>query len=436
MWYNMRVSNDAEIAGIAVLLDRAERECEAAFRERERIEAACFRRVLDAFRRCRVSAADFTGSTGYGYNDRGRENLERVFAYALECEDALVRPQIVSGTHAISLALFGLLNNGDGILSVTGKPYDTLDAVIGIGGRRANRGSLAASGVRYERVELLDSGEPDLEMIERALLADRNIRVVYIQRSRGYAWRSSLSPDQIGEAASLAHSVDPSIIVMVDNCYGEFTREHEPSYSGADVLAGSLIKNAGGGLAPTGGYIAGRRDLVERVAERLTCPGIGREVGSYESGYRLYYQGLFAAPHAVCQACQAGIMTARAFGSLGFRVNPSWDDARNDIVQTVRLGDPSLVRRVCEAVQACSPVDSYAAPVPDDMPGYADPIIMAAGTFVSGSSIELSADAPMREPYDLFIQGGLTRAHARVMLEAALPIAMSHAKRPHQHVKG
>jgi cystathionine beta-lyase family protein involved in aluminum resistance len=382
------------------------------FRGRERIETACFRRVMDAFRRNRVSAADFAGSTGYGYNDRGRENLERVFAAALECQDALVRPQIASGTHAIALALFGLLNPGDTLLAATGKPYDTLDGVIGI---TSAAGSLASVGVNYNQVELLPDGGPDLAAIERAITPET--RVVHVQRSRGYAWRPSLTPEAIGSIADAAHGVSPDAVVFVDNCYGEFTREREPTYYGADIMAGSLIKNPGGGLAPTGGYVAGARGLVERVAARLTCPGIGREVGSYEPGYRLFYQGLFIAPHAVCQAVQSGILAARVFAALGFEVNPRWDEPRSDIVQTARLGSADMARGLCEAVQQSSPVDSFATPVPDDMPGYADPVIMAAGTFVGGASLELSADAPIRPPYDAFIQGGLTRAHMRLALE-------------------
>ncbi|GHU69982.1 hypothetical protein AGMMS49992_01550 [Clostridia bacterium] len=399
-------------------MDEAEAACADAYRERERIEAVCFRRVMDAFRVNRVSAADFAGSTGYGYNDRGRENLERVFAAALECQDALVRPQIVSGTHAISLALFGLLRPGDTLLAASGKPYDTLDKVIGH--TSGADGSLASLGIGYVQVELNADGGPDLDAIKSAIT--RNTAVVHVQRSRGYAWRPSLTPEQIGAIAAVVHKVNPDAVVFVDNCYGEFTREHEPSFYGADIIAGSLIKNPGGGLAPTGGYIAGRADLIERIAQRLTCPGIGREVGSYEAGYRTFYQGLFMAPHAVCQAVQGGILMAYVFERLGFDANPRWDDPRGDIVQTVRLGDPDLVCRFCEAVQAASPVDSFATPIPDAMPGYADPVIMAAGTFIGGASLELSADAPIRPPYDVFIQGGLTRAHTRLMLENAITV--------------
>ncbi|GHU68568.1 hypothetical protein FACS1894184_10860 [Clostridia bacterium] len=401
---------------IQTLLDAAEWGCSGAFIERELVESHCFRRVLDAFRQNRVSAADFAGSTGYGYNDRGRENLERVFAAALECEDALVRPQIASGTHAIALALFALLKPGYTLLAATGKPYDTLDGVIGFD--KPLDGSLASLGVSYSQVDLLPDGKPDLSAIKQAVTPTTS--VVHIQRSRGYAWRPSLTPEQIGAIAEVVHGVKRDAIVFVDNCYGEFTREHEPSFYGADVMAGSLIKNPGGGLAPTGGYVAGLHDLVECVAARLTCPGIGREVGSYDAGYRLFYQGLFLAPHAVGQATQAGILTAKVFELLGFAVNPRWDEPRGDIVQTVRLGSADLVCKLCEAVQSVSPVDSFAKPIPDAMPGYTDPIIMAAGTFIGGASLELSADAPMRAPYDVYIQGGLTRAHARLMLERAV----------------
>ncbi|MDR0396603.1 MAG: methionine gamma-lyase family protein [Oscillospiraceae bacterium] len=400
------------VSNIRGFLDEAEAACAGLFRERERIESICFRRVMDSFRASCVSSADFAGSTGYGYNDRGRENLERVFAAALECEDALVGPRITSGTHAIALALFGLLRPGDTLLAATGKPYDTLDGVIGLDD---TPGSLAQTGVSYRQVDLLPGGEPDLDAITRAITPAT--RVIHIQRSRGYARRPTLSPETIGSIAGAVKRVKPDAVVFVDNCYGEFTREHEPSFYGADLLAGSLIKNPGGGIAPTGGYVAGARGLVERAAARLTCPGIGREIGSYEAGYRLFYQGLFIAPHAVCQAVQGGILAAYAFESLGFETSPRWNEPRGDVVQSVRLGEADLVRRFCETVQRASPVDSFAAPIPDDMPGYADPVIMACGAFVGGASLELSADAPMRPPYDVFIQGGLARAHARLMLE-------------------
>ncbi|MDR1570037.1 MAG: methionine gamma-lyase family protein [Oscillospiraceae bacterium] len=399
---------------IQALLDAAEQYCAPYFAERDRIERIAFRRVQRAFSEERVQTSDFAPSTGYGYNDMGRDKLDRVFARALECEDAIVRPQIVSGTHALAAALFGLLRPGDILIAATGKPYDTLDGVIGYAVE--HQGSLRAHGIGYKQIELDADGAPDLPAI-RAAITD-GARVVAVQRSRGYAARPSLMPEQIDEIANEAHALRADAIVLVDNCYGEFTREHEPLR--ADLLVGSLIKNPGGGLAPTGGYIAGRADLVERVADRLTSPGIGREVGSYAGGYRLFYQGLYAAPHAVAQASRIGILTARVFEMLGYETNPRSDAPRGDIVQAVRLRSEQRVKSLCRAVQEASPVDAFAVPESWDMPGYSDQVIMAAGTFVSGASIELSADAPMRPPYDVYIQGGLTLAHGRIMLENAL----------------
>ena len=399
------------------LLDRAECDCSPVFARLDGVERAVFARVHTAFVAERVQTSDFAPSTGYGYGDIGRDKLDRVFARALECEDALVRPQIVSGTHALAVALFGLLKPGDSLLAATGKPYDTLDSVIGYA--KPHPGSLKEYGVGYRQVEL-SGGAPDIPAIRAAI--DSRTRVVAVQRSRGYASRPSLSPVQIGEIADAVHSINSNIVVLVDNCYGEFTRVHEPSYYGADALVGSLIKNPGGGLAPTGGYIAGRADAVERVAQRLTSPGIGREVGSYAGGYRLFYQGLYGAPHAVSQAMRVGALTARAFELAGYGVNPRYDAERDDIVQALRLGTPERVVAYCRAVQESSPVDAFAAPEPWDMPGYTDPVIMAAGTFISGASIELSADAPMRAPFDVYSQGGMTLAHGRLMLERALPL--------------
>lgn len=401
---------------IEEVLIQAEQDCQAAFAVRDAIERAAFARVLSAMQAHRVATRHFAQTTGYGYDDVGRDTLEMVFAKALSCEDALVRPQIVSGTHSLALSLFGLLRPGDTLLSAAGKPYDTLDEVIGLTG--SGQGSLKEFGVSYRQVDLLPDGAPDYEGIAEA--AKAGARVVLVQRSKGYAWRPSLTPEQIGRVAEAVHKAQPSAVVLVDNCYGEFACEQEPSAFGADLMAGSLIKNPGGGLAPTGGYVAGKTELVEQVAYRLTSPGIGREVGSYAQSYQPFYQGLFLAPHIVAQAVKTAILASRVFELLGYEVHPKHDAPRSDIIQAIRLGSPELLIAFCQGIQAASPVDSFAMPEPWDMPGYQDQVIMAAGTFVSGASIELSADAPLRPPYNVYLQGGLTYVHGRAALEIVL----------------
>ena len=397
------------------LLERAQQDCAPVFARFAQTEQTVFARVLLQMQQAQVGARHFAPSTGYGYDDVGRDTLERVYAGVLGCERALVRPQIVSGTHALCLALFGLLRPGDTLLSAAGKPYDTLDSVIG---GASGEGSLAEWGVGYRQVELTSDGAPDFAAIRAALSGD--VRVVLVQRSRGYAWRPTLTLEQIGDICALVHAQCPGAAVLVDNCYGEFTQPQEPSAYGADVMVGSLIKNPGGGLAPTGGYVAGRAALVERVACRLTSPGIGGEVGSYAASYRPFYQGLFLAPHVVSQALCGAALCARAFSLAGFAVHPAYDMPRGDIIQAVRLETPQRLIAFCQAVQAASPIDSFALPEPWDMPGYAHQVIMAAGTFVSGASIELSADAPMRPPYIAYWQGGLTYAHCRHAVGEAL----------------
>lgn len=402
---------------IEALLRQAEADCMPSFKRADEIEGICFERVLRWMQQERVGTQHFAPSTGYGYDDPGRDTLERIYAGVMGCERALVRPQIVSGTHGLAIALFGLLRPGERLLSAAGTPYDTLERVIGI--QRAYDGSLADWGVDYDQAELDDSGRVDMKAVERALRPQT--RVVLVQRSRGYDWRPSLSLDVIGGICELVHEQCPNAVVLVDNCYGEFTCETEPASVGADVLVGSLIKNPGGGLAPTGGYIAGNAAPVERIADRLTSPGIGAEVGSYAAGYQLMYQGLFLAPHIVAQAVKGAMLAARAFMLAGYAVSPDYDDAtRCDIIQAIRLGDPERVIAFCRAIQASSPVDSFATPEPWDMPGYQHQVIMAAGTFVSGASIELSADAPIRPPYAVYLQGGLTYAHCRLAIGKAL----------------
>lgn len=359
-------------------------------------------KVLAAFRAHRVSDTMFAGTTGYGYDDHGRDTLEEIYADLFGTEAGLVRLGFVNGTHALSCALFGALEPGDVMLSVTSAPYDTLlNTVTG-----DCPGSMKRYGIGYRQVDLKD-GRLDLEAIEKAAAAD-DVKMVFLQRSRGYAVRQTLSCAEIGEACAVVRRVNPNAVIMVDNCYGEFTEELEPTQVGADMCAGSLIKNPGGGLAPTGGYIVGRKDLVERAAYRLTAPGIGGECGCTMGQNRLLYQGLFLAPHVTAQAIKTAVFCAKVMQLLGFTVDPTPEAPRYDIIQTIAFGAPDPLRRFCEGIQAGAPVDSFVTPEPWAMPGYDDQVIMAAGAFVQGASIELSADAPMREPYVCYMQGGLT----------------------------
>lgn len=382
---------------------QAEELCAGAFARVAEIEEYNGQKVLAAFRKAGVSEAHLKGTTGYGYDDRGREGLDAVFAAVLGAEDALVRHTFVSGTHALATALFGVLRPGELLVSVTGAPYDTLEETIGIRGQGS--GSLTEWGVRYRQVELLPSGEPDYEAIAGAA---REASVIYIQRSRGYSLRPSLTVDTIGSIAQAAKAQNPEVIVMVDNCYGELVEPREPTQAGADLMAGSLIKNPGGGIAPTGGYIAGRHDLVERCAEHLTCPGMGREVGCTLDTLRGMYQGIFFAPTVVASAVKTAIFAAAFYHLLGFGVNPAHDAPRTDIIQSVLTGSPETLCAFCRGIQKGAPVDSFVTPMPWDMPGYDSQVIMAAGAFTMGASIELSADAPLREPYAVWLQGGLT----------------------------
>ena len=406
-------------SAIVKLIDEAEGECRPFFDRLDQIERHNTRRVLASFQKHRVSARHFAPTTGYGYDDIGRDTLSAIMAELLDCEAALVRPQIASGTHALALCLYGVLRPGDTLLAASGRPYDTLEEVIGLSGQ-PGCGSLKEYGVKYREIEVLEGGKIDLEAIAQALREDASIKLIELQRSRGYAWRPSLTVAQIGEAARLIHSIRPEAVVMVDNCYGEFSDFEEPGAVGADLLAGSMIKNPGGGIAPTGGYVAGRRDLVDLVAYRLTSPGIGAEVGSYAASYQPFYQGLFMAPHVVAQAVKTAILAARVFEKLGYAVNPRFDEPRTDIIQAIRFGRSDSLIAFIQGIQLNSPVDSEALPEPWEMPGYQDPVIMAAGTFVAGASIELSADAPVREPYIAYMQGALTYAHGRCGLEGAL----------------
>lgn len=386
------------------LARQAEEEIRPQFERVDRIAMLNTRKVMTAFQDNKVSDSCFAGTTGYGYDDLGREVLDKVYAQVFCTEAALVRIGFVNGTHALSAALFGILKPGDTLLSVTGHPYDTLRNAIGIEGDC--HGSLKFYGINYKQVDL-KNGEADLEAI-KAALSDRSIAAVLIQRSRGYENRKALSAEEIGEICSAVKSISPNVTVMVDNCYGEFTGEHEPTEYGVDIMAGSLIKNPGGGLAPTGGYIVGRKDLVENAAMRLTTPGIGGECGASLGNNRLLFQGFFMAPHIVAQAIKTVTFCSAMMKKIGFESSPAPDEARNDIIQMVTLKNAENMKKFCRGVQAGAPVDSYVTPEPWQMPGYNVPVIMAAGAFVQGSSIELSADGPMREPYTLYVQGGIT----------------------------
>jgi len=366
-------------------------------------------KVIHAMQECRVSEASLTGTTGYGYNDIGREALEAVFAKTFGTEEALVRPLIACGTHALAIALSGNLRPGDELLSISGKPYDTLEEVIGI---RPSRGSLAEYGVTYRQVNLLPDGNFDLDGIRAAITP--KTKLAAIQRSKGYEVRRSLSVDQIREAVACVKSVRPDIICMVDNCYGEFVEREEPSEAGADMIVGSLIKNPGGGLAPIGGYIAGNKECIANAACRLTSPGLGKEVGATLEVNRSLFQGFFLAPTVTASALKGAVFAANIYQNLGFPVLPDSTEERRDIIQSVTLGSAEKVIAFCRGIQKASPVDSFVTPEPWDMPGYDSQVIMAAGAFVSGSSIELSADAPIREPYSVYFQGGLTWPSAKL----------------------
>ncbi len=365
-------------------------------------------KVVRAMQECQVSEACLLGTTGYGYNDLGRDTLEAVYAKIFHTEDALVRPQITCGTHALALALMSNLRPGDELFSPVGKPYDTLEEVIGI---RPSKGSLAEYGISYRQVDLKADGRFDYEAIKEAITP--RTRLVTIQRSKGYQTRPTFSVEQIGELIAFVRKIKPDAVCMVDNCYGEFVETKEPSDVGADMVVGSLIKNPGGGLAPIGGYIAGTRQCVENAAFRLTSPGLGKEVGASLGILKDFYQGLFLAPTVTASALKGAIFAANLYENLGYSVIPKGDEDRHDIIQAVTFGTPEAVIAFCQGIQAGAPVDSHVTPEPWDMPGYDSPVIMAAGAFVSGSSIELSADAPIKPPYAVYFQGGLTWQHAK-----------------------
>ncbi len=387
---------------------RVEKELLERFDEIDRIAEFNQLKVLGAMQENRVSAECFQMTSGYGYNDLGRDTLEKVYASCFGGEDALVRPQITCGTHALALALMANLRPGDELLSPVGKPYDTLEEVIGI---RPSKGSLAEYGITYRQVDLLADGAFDYEGIRAAI--NERTKLVTIQRSKGYATRKTLSVERIGELISFIRQLKPEVICMVDNCYGEFVEEREPLSVGADMMVGSLIKNPGGGLAPIGGYIVGKKECVENAAYRLTSPGLGKEVGASLGIMQSFYQGLFLAPTVVAGALKGAIFAANIYERLGFAVVPNGTESRHDIIQAVAFHDPDALIAFCEGIQAAAPVDSYVTPEPWAMPGYDSDVIMAAGAFVQGSSIELSADGPIKPPYAAYFQGGLTWYHAK-----------------------
>lgn len=409
-----------KLSDIPTEIERLAEDCEAQlaarFAEIDRVARGNTKRVMEAFQEFRVSEACFAGTTGYGYDDLGRETLDKIWARVFGAEAALVRTGFVNGTHAIASALFAAVGPGELLMPLMGAPYDTLRTAIGITGDAY--GSLAFYGVKYAEVPTKDGG-PDLAAIEREV-GEKRPRAVLIQRSRGYDSRRALSAEEVGELCRLVKRVSPDTVCVVDNCYGEFTELAEPTMLGADLAAGSLIKNPGGGLAPTGGYIAGRADLVKRAAYRLTVPGIGGECGCTLGTNRQLYQGLFLAPHTTAQALKTAALCAAMLEKLGFDTEPGPQEPRYDIIQTVTLKTPENLKRFCRGIQAGSPVDSYVTPEPWQMPGYEDEVIMAAGAFIQGSSIELSADGPMRAPYRAFLQGGLTYESGRLGIMNAI----------------
>ena len=414
----MNVNEFFKIDNSLLELDKkALKKCKNVFENIDEVTEYNQLKVLKAFINNGVSESSFAGSTGYGYDDRGREILERVMAECMGAEDSLMRHNFVSGTHTLTVALFGVLRPGDKVLVLTGRPYDTITGVFGIDEK--TDGSLSDFGVEYHQVDLNDDGTPNLLEIEKRLKND-NFKMAYIQRSRGYSTRPTLTIDDIKQLCDIVKSANPNTVIMVDNCYGEFVEKEEPTQVGADLIAGSLIKNPGGGIAPTGGYIAGRKDLVEKCAYRLTCAGVGKEVGATLGHSRELYLGLFSAPHVVGEALKTAVYASALFSSMGYKVSPEVNEKRGDIIQCVTLDTAENLVAFCQGMQSGAPVDSFVVPEPWDMPGYTDPVIMAAGAFTLGASIELSADGPLRPPYAAWMQGGLNfhSAHAGVLLAA------------------
>lgn len=400
---------------VVELSKKVEKDVEEVFKQIDEVCEYNTAKVLSAFQKYNISDMHFGSTTGYGYGDVGRDTIEKVFAEVLGAEDCLVRSQFISGSHALTVALFAFLRPGDTMLSICGKPYDTLDKVIGI---EENNSSLKSFGVKYEQIDMIDD-DFDYEKIKNRVLQG-NVKLIEIQRSRGYSTRRSITLDKIEKVVKLIKENNKDIIIMIDNCYGEFVEKYEPTSFGADVIVGSLIKNLGGGIAPNGGYIAGRSDLVELAAERLTVPGQGKEVGPSLGMNRYILQGLFMAPSVVKSSLKTAVFASKMLEDLGYKVVPRYNEKRSDIVQTIEFGDKDKVIKYCQGIQKGSPIDSNSVPEPWDMPGYTDQVIMAAGAFTQGSSIELSCDAPIRPPYIAFMQGGLTYEYGKIGVMRAL----------------
>ncbi|AOY77166.1 aminotransferase class I/II-fold pyridoxal phosphate-dependent enzyme [Clostridium formicaceticum] len=397
-------------------MEEIEKDLDLIFKQVDTSKSFNQYKILSAMQECKLSDQHFNWTTGYGYNDLGRDKLEEVYAKVFKTEDAIVRPTIANGTHALTLCLTGLLQSGDEMVAVTGKPYDTLDKLIGISGDY--RGSFKNTNINYKQIDFLENGEVDFASIEKEVT--EKTRLVYIQRSTGYGFRKALNIETIEKIIRLVKSKYPHILCMVDNCYGEFLETKEPTEVGADILAGSLIKNPGGGLALSGGYIVGKKALIELISYKLTSPGIGKECGLTFGMSRTMFQGLFLAPHTVSGAIKGAIFCSKLFEEEGYEVQPKHKDQRSDIIQAVKLEDKEKVLAFCRGIQEAAPVDAFVTPVPWDMPGYDHPVIMAAGAFVQGSSIELSADAPIRPPYIVYFQGGLTYEHSKLGVLKAL----------------
>lgn len=404
---------------ILELTKKAEADLADIFSDIDRIAFNNTQKIMDSFAEHRVSDTMFNPTSGYGYDDKGREVLDSIWADVMDSEAALVRHSIVSGTHALTIGLFGLLRTGDIMLSVAGKPYDTLEEVIGISGKSGD-GSLKDFGIDYSQIELTDEGKFDFDKVGNVLKKEgKRVKVVFIQRSKGYLNRRTLTVSEIGEMVRFVKEISPETFVVVDNCYGEFVEENEPTAVGADLIIGSLIKNPGGGMAETGGYFAGTKKAVELVSYRLTSPGTGGEVGATLGQNKSMYKGLFYAPHTTAQALKTAHLAAYIFEKLGYNASPKWDEKRSDIIQTVITGSPDILCAFCRGIQAGSPVDAFVVPEPWDMPGYSDKVIMAAGAFTQGSSIELSADGPLRPPYTVYFQGGLTYESGKIGVMSA-----------------
>ena len=400
---------------IIELSKRVEKDLVSIFKEVEEVEEYNSLKVLSAFQKYNLSEMHFNGTTGYGYGDIGRDTIENIYAEIFKAEDSLVRTQFISGTHAISTLLFGILRPNDTLISISGKPYDTLDEVIGI---VENKSSLQSYGVKYEQIELINN-DFDYKTIEERVKKG-NIKLIEIQRSRGYSTRKTIDLEKVEKVIKLIKDIDKNVIVMIDNCYCEFVTKKEPIEVGADVVVGSLIKNLGGGIAPNGGYIAGRKDIVELAAERLTAPGLGKEVGPSLGINKQILQGLFFAPQVVASSLKTAIFASKMLEELGYKVEPKFNDERADIVQTIEFNDREKLIKFCQGIQAASPIDSNSVPMPWDMPGYTDQVIMAAGAFTQGSSIELSCDGPIRPPYIAFLQGGLTYGYGKLGILKAI----------------